>query len=333
MNLLGPIGYRCLFIGLVVLTGLSCSEIVQPEDAAPPAVPANFTLIGGGDGEATFRWTANTEPDFDRYRVYRAVDNPVSFAKLVELRQTQYVDRFLDYTTVYYYYVVAVDFAGNESTPSPVIDVQPLNISSPPQPTNLVVSGTNNPLLGRQEINLVWFPPNISDLKNYRLFRGQTPNFPAADSTLLDSTTVSVYTDRAVQPGIFYYYRVVAVDRGFKISPAGVADGDRILNAPSLISPANQTVFSPPFVFSWAPVTQAVAYQIFLGEAPLTNILWVSGKTNETQGTYAGPPLVAGRIYYWWVVTFSRDRIVREDGTILDAPVNSTSLVNRFFVE
>ena len=44
-----------LLLGFVTLSFFSCSEITAPADTFPPAKPKNFTLIGGGDGQATFQ--------------------------------------------------------------------------------------------------------------------------------------------------------------------------------------------------------------------------------------------------------------------------------------
>ena len=95
-----------------------CAEITAPDDLDAPASPANFVLIGGGDGQAHFRWAKNSEPDFDKYIVFRSIQTIDSFEKIAEIRDNEYLDRFLSYELVYYYYIIAVDYIGNESEPT-----------------------------------------------------------------------------------------------------------------------------------------------------------------------------------------------------------------------
>ena len=73
-------------------------------------------------GRLHFRWERNIEPDLKAYRLYRSENNLTTFSLLVEISQTEYVDRFLNYDSTYYYYLSAIDNAGNESLPTNIID-------------------------------------------------------------------------------------------------------------------------------------------------------------------------------------------------------------------
>jgi hypothetical protein len=306
---------------MMIFTG--CAKITAPADIFPPVTPAGFTLLGGGDGEAHFRWARNTEADFDKYKLYRAAATPTGFRNLVELRQTEYVDRFLDYDTTYFYYLTALDFTGNESAPSRIIDVQPLNVSAPAPPANLLVAGRNNPAQSQVEILLSWIPPNISDVALFRIFRSATSDFNAEASTLFDSSSTGTYRDRNVKPDDLFYYKVVAVDRGGKTSLPSSFNSDRVLFSPGLSTPANRTRFTPPLIFSWSAVEHAAAYQAFVGRGPMSDIIW-SSKTINQEILYNGPALSANTIYYWWVGAFSKG---------FAAEVNSFSEVWTFFVQ
>ena len=139
------------FSCLILIVGLfSCSSETTNPDTIPPNTPQNFTLLGGGDGQARFRWTKSAEPDFQLYRLYRSVNNPNLYDTLIETSQTEYLDQFLSYDSTYYYYLTAVDLSDNESAPSHTIDVQPLNISAPLPPTFLIVNAFNNTLENRK---------------------------------------------------------------------------------------------------------------------------------------------------------------------------------------
>jgi len=312
---------------------ISCSEISAPADVFPPDSPKNFILLGGGDGQVHFRWEKNNEIDIKAYQLYRSINNTSSFKLLASLNQTEYLDRFLEYDSTYFYYLTAIDFAGNESLPTNIIDIQPLNLSAPQPPSRVLVQGYNNSLLGTLEVEISWIPPDIGDLKNYMLYRGSDSTFIPDDSTFLDSTNVAIYTDKSVQIDLRYYYKITAVDKGFKFSLPSKAGTDIILSSPILISPANNSRFSDPRTFKFETVNNAVNYEIFVGNGPFSDVIWSSGKIINSEMAYSGPALESSRIYYWWVGVYSKDKNKFEDGTELAAQVNSYSLVNNFFAE
>lgn len=316
-----------------VLLFSSCSEIIAPEDNMPPAKPANFTLLGGGDGQVRLRWSRNAEVDFDFYRLYRSVNNINNFTSLVQLIQVEYLDRFLEYDSTYYYYLTAVDKAGNESEETSIIDVQPLNVSAPQPPMFVIASGLNNPLQNIREIRINWTPPDIGDLLRYKIYRSNDSDFVANSNTLIDSTSIATYFDPLLQSNTKYYYKVIAVDKGFKESMPSKVNGDLILFSPQLISPANQTLFGDPRIFNWDSVANAVSYVVFVGRGPFSDIIWTSENTINTEIQYNGPTLAPSQVYYWWVGAYSRGNILLENGIEVPASVNSYSTVNSFFSE
>jgi hypothetical protein len=321
-----------LLVTILIFTA-GCSEITSPEDVFPPATPRNFTLIGGGDGQAHFRWEKNIEIDIKGYRIYRSINNINDFKLLVELIQTEYVDRFLEYDSVYYYYSTAIDFTGNESDPTSIIDIQPLNLSAPQPPTRIIVAGNNSPVQGATEMRISWTPPDIGDLKNYYIYRGTDLSFTAGPSSFIDSSNIALFIDRTAQLNTDYYYKIVAIDRGFKESLPSKASRDKILSSPVLISPANNTRFGDPRIFEWNTVNDAVHYEIFVANAPFSDIFWTSGRITSSEFAYNGPALQSSKVYYWWVGVYSKDKIVFEDGSELPAQVNAYSLINSFFSE
>lgn len=322
------------FIGIsVFLLITSCSEISAPTDNLAPAIPANFRLIGGGDGQAYIGWESNYEIDFKEFQIYRSVNNVDSFDLLVSLTQTEYIDKFLDYDSTYFYYAKAIDNAGNSSDATNIVNVQPLNISAPQSPTRIIASGSNNPFLSSPDIRLLWIPPDASDLKYYLIYKSDLAEFTATDSTFSDSVDVSMFIDKNIVIGQNYFYQVVAVDKGGKLSLPSRITGDKVLATPQLQVPANSTAFNNPRVFQWSEVDGAVEYQIFVGTGYFTNVIWNSAKISENEVAYTGPSLQQSKIYYWWVGAYSKEKIIYTDGTEEPSQINSYSLVNSFYVE
>jgi len=325
---------NCFLIGWgILLLGLmQCGEITAPADVKPPITPQNFLLIGGGDGQVHFRWSQNSEPDFDKYMIYRSIDNPDNFENIAETKQSEFVDRFLRYDLVYFYYITALDFAGNESEPTAIIDVRPVNISSPASPSSVVVAGHNYPNLNQIEFMITWTPPNVSDLWKYLIYRGTEANFVLDANSFVDSTALSIYYDRNVRPGDLFYYRIVSVDLGYKNSIPSNPSFDQILLKLTLISPSNRIEFRAPFQFSWLSVPNAISYQVFVARAPLSDVIWTSAKIKEHNIAYSGSQLTSGAIYYWWVGAYSKDEYLTEDGIRIKPDVNSRSEIWTFFV-
>jgi hypothetical protein len=317
---------------LPLLLLFACSKITAPADVTPPATPTTFILLGGGDGEARFRWAPNSEEDFRYYLIYRAIGSPVSFVSIAEITGNEFVDRFLDYETTYYYYITAVDYANNESPASGILDVKPVNISSPASPTSVVVYGHNNASLNQVECSVSWIPPTISDLSHFRVYRSTNALFEADASTLIDSTSVSLYRDIKVATGELYHYRIVCVDLGGRASVASQADHDRILDKVTLLLPGNRTIQTATLTFSWQPIANAVGYQVFVGRAPLSNVIWTSKVTTSQQLAYTGSKLSNDALYYWWVGAYSKGSGINQNGVEVEPDVNSTSEIWSFFV-
>ncbi len=324
-----------LFAMMALSLFIGCGKLTAPDDVIPPATPESFILLGGGDGEARFRWVPNGEPDFHHYVIYRSTTLPYdfsSFTRLAELTHNEYVDRFLAYESVYYYYITAVDNAGNESKPSGILDVRPVNISSPPSPYSLTVYGYNNPNLNKTEFRITWIPPIISDLSHFRVYRGMNSGFVADASSLIDSTYVSMYIDVMQRAGDLYFYKVTCVDLGGKASVPGLPDADRVLGEITLLNPGNRTVQAQPMLFNWQAVEHAVKYQVFVGKGPLSNIIWTSTATTNVQIQYSGPALSTDAIYYWWVGAYSKNPYIDSYGQTVTPDVNTTSRIWSFFV-
>jgi hypothetical protein len=98
--------------------------VVTPVDMFPPSAPQNVVaaLASPADGspEVDLSWSINPEADLAGYRVYRS-EQENDRGQLVTpdlLLSPAYRDTSVAYQHRYWYRVIAVDRAGNESTPS-----------------------------------------------------------------------------------------------------------------------------------------------------------------------------------------------------------------------
>jgi fibronectin type 3 domain-containing protein len=97
---------------------------LAPIDTYPPAAPEHVS-VGPAPGRLSIFWVANSESDLAGYYLYRSTDPNLPRKKWLQLTltlytKTTYTDENVESRTTYYYYVVAVDNAGNKSPESEV---------------------------------------------------------------------------------------------------------------------------------------------------------------------------------------------------------------------
>jgi fibronectin type 3 domain-containing protein len=102
----------------------SNSVEVAPVDIYPPAAPSGVS-IAPAPGRLSLFFAANSEPDIAGYLIYRSTDSnqakPWTSLTQTLLTRTTFTDENVDSGKAYYYYVIAVDTAGNKSQPSQVV--------------------------------------------------------------------------------------------------------------------------------------------------------------------------------------------------------------------
>ena len=98
---------------------------ITPVDTYSPSAPGQVS-IGPGPGRLSIFWPANPEPDIAGYYIYRSTDPNLPKDAWTKVTPTLYTratftDENVEVGKTYYYYVVAVDTAGNASPPSEVV--------------------------------------------------------------------------------------------------------------------------------------------------------------------------------------------------------------------
>jgi fibronectin type 3 domain-containing protein len=98
---------------------------VSPRDVFPPSPPSDISVVGAA-GRISLFFAANIEPDIAGYNIYRSRDPNLpkeSWTRLNAelLTRTSFQDERVESGQRYYYYLTAIDQAGNVSTPSEVV--------------------------------------------------------------------------------------------------------------------------------------------------------------------------------------------------------------------
>lgn len=108
--------------GIDAESEISAAVDVLPEDRFPPSVPSDLEALAGPES-VELTWERNSEADLAGYRVYRSAgDQPLS--KIADLTAIPgFSDRAVERGRRYRYAVSSVDRTGNESAPSPPIEI------------------------------------------------------------------------------------------------------------------------------------------------------------------------------------------------------------------
>ena len=99
---------------------------VSPRDKFPPSAPSTPSVAPAASGRLSIFFAANPETDIAGYNIFRSTDPNLPKANWVKLNpalltRTSFQDDKVESGKKYYYYVTAVDTAGNVSEPSEVV--------------------------------------------------------------------------------------------------------------------------------------------------------------------------------------------------------------------
>jgi fibronectin type 3 domain-containing protein len=181
----------------------------DPPDITPPAAPADVSGLAGST-RARILWSANTEGDLAGYNLYRRESSESDFSLLNGALLTaddapEYLDEDLVNGLQYFYYLTAVDTAGNESEASSIVDITPGqdDLAPPDQPTGLAAVAETS------EIELSWDANIEADLYEYKVYSKVSGS---AAFAVLDITSIPSYLHADPVSEETYLYTVTAVD-------------------------------------------------------------------------------------------------------------------------
>lgn len=237
---------------------LSAQEVEQHHrsgapgpDTQPPTAPAGVgTSVSGSD--VTLTWTASSDDvGVTGYQVHRSGTQgftPSAGTRIADVPVSPYQDQGLAQGS-WYYRVVAVDGAGNLSSPSAEASatVLPPDEQAPTAPAGLtaVVSGA--------DVQLGWTASQDDvGVTGYEVHRSGTSGFVPGAATRVTTVPATSFTDQARPPGT-WHYRVLALDAaGNTSAPSAQASATVVSTDPvtRVLQPTEDT-----FVNSAAPGT------------------------------------------------------------------------------
>jgi fibronectin type 3 domain-containing protein len=145
-------------------------------------------------------WNA---PNENAFRIFRKAGDQQTPTLLGTSDKPEYLDAVIEYGKTYQYYVQAI----HDKTESDVVEsnsIAPKDVFPPRVPTGLTASP------GVGAVELAWTRNTEPDFKEYRVLRSEEN---AAFVQIADGLVGPAYSDRQVQPGKHYRYRVSALDQ------------------------------------------------------------------------------------------------------------------------
>lgn len=259
----------------------------------PPPAPQNFTATAG-TSQIALNWTG--VPGATSYSVFRGTtpNGQGATPYAAGLTSFSFLDNLVTPGTTYYYRVAAVNAVGTgafsvEAAATPNAPAQPPQMA-PVNPSAVA---------GNAVVTINWGA--IPGALSYNLYRGTSANF-AATTPFATNIRVVTFTDRAVQNGITYFYRISAVNA------AGIGPSSREVNATPAAPlqppgpPTGLTLVTGngQITLSWtSPLNGVVSsYNIYRSTSPIFNAgtPTVSGVTNTT---YVDTGLTNNTTYFY----------------------------------
>jgi hypothetical protein len=300
------------------------TEVNNIEDEFPPAVPQGLFIYYASDGEIAIEWASDSYIRVSGYNIYRST-NDSDFVLIHYTGRSYFIDYSLDYDSLYFYRISALNYSGMESAKTGSVSARPINRFAPRVPERVRINARNWP--GSRSIYLSWTPNEETDLAGYMIYRSETSEFEPDSSNFFAYTDTTIFDDISVSELYKkYYYRIKAVDKGGLESPSSAERNDLLLSEPELIYPSMNSQASnfSEFIFlsAGSPATYKLIVQTsqFFGEVWQTDIevpqIYDSVRVDVPRGVFH-----YNTDYYWRVAAY----------TVSDQP-NSITPLNKFII-
>ncbi len=275
-----------------------------PADTEPPAKVEGVCISAIASGNAlSLSWTANTEPDLNNYMVYRSFYpgfTPGPTNLVGSPSSNNFYDSGLIDGITYYYRIRGVDEVPNLGPVSDEVSETPYDPVAPAKVlgVSVTVIPTGN------QVNLTWTASTATDFDHYKVYRSTTSGFTPGGTNLIATPSINYYVDSGLTDGIFYYYRISAVD---EVPNEGPYSDEVVVGSIDTVAP-EQVIGVSTFVvaegnaltLSWnaGSAPDLVEYRIYRSTTsggPYTNI------ANCTTNYYTDLGLTDGTTYYYVV--------------------------------
>jgi uncharacterized protein len=271
----------------------------------PMIAPVSFfQSVGNMPRSAKLLWRPHPNGRISGYSIDRLNVNDQTWSEIATISgrlNAEYIDHNLKDGQVYHYRIKALTYDKLVTEPSEMTKVvtKPL----PPEIKNIAASSQLP-----HAIILTWEASPITDLSHYNIYRSTTPNGPFDYYVKLDKLT---YTDAIKEDGVFYFYKVTAVDKDGLESPiSSVAIQGSTLSKPQTPIAYDGKILNNAVELQWSKNDpRTVSYTVI----KTTKTSWVSREHMEfnsiTEPKFHDGDIKANVDYEYEVMSVDKDGI------------------------
>lgn len=187
------------------------------KDLIPPPAPFGLAIPKSDNKSAKLEWKVPASDDIATLKIWRAKKSKGPYTEIVnaglDKNSTSFTDLTVSEPGQYFYYVSAVDAAGNE-TKSNITFTEILDLFPPAIPQKLSIKSDSGKII------LKWQANKESDLLGYRIYRTITQdkngNYILLNTNPLDTT---FYIDKLPKNAAnTFFYKINAIDTAYNAS-------------------------------------------------------------------------------------------------------------------
>jgi hypothetical protein len=302
------------------------SSIPTSQDNFIIVPPANLIVVGAHDAAILIYWNPVSAVGFSYYNIYFGT-KPANLRLTTETTDNAFFIDSLNYDSTYFFQVTAVYSNDSESTPSNLVSAKPVNVYPPNTPIGLTVQGHNDN--SGKYMTIFWNANTDDDLGGYEVYRDTSASFQPDTinfSNLISISQTNVFRDSSnLTVSRNYYYKIIAFDFDHWRSQPSQSANDRILDRPSLISPADNSTFSAQdnLSFTFGAVDGSSGYIFYITASPNGGDVFTTNLAPGQDSVFiSGSSLNPNELYFWHVAATTNDPNIP----------NSTSLVYSFML-
>ncbi|MFC2085229.1 fibronectin type III domain-containing protein [Bacteroidota bacterium] len=300
------------FVLLYTLNSCQREETSTPfDDGIPPNIPTKLKVYLESDGEIGIEWNRNNEIGIEGYNIYRGINDSINFEKISFTLNDWFEEYSLDYDSIYYYKISAIDIFGLESNLTDFVNAKPINRFIPYPISNIIINARN--WEDSISIYLNWRPAYNSDIKEYAIYRSTKENFEVNDSFLVGFTNTNTYEDtKKLNLLTRYHYSIVSVDKGNLKSKYNTIIDDIIFDLPVLIYPEDNEETNYFFEFRIKTISLPATYNLIVQRNKYFDVIYnkefyADDINHEIEISMKTECLEPYKKYFWRIVTYSKN--------------------------